>query len=116
MQFRRIECSDLVDTAVDGNVGAGGEAAQVRRQEHHRVGNLLGLAVARQRDDAALVVLELLLRVRSWESHPCERVDAWSIGGAWADHVDPNLAVPQLTCPGAGQRAQRRLDGPVNAD
>ena len=59
----------MVEAAVDRDVGSGGEAAQIRRQEQHRVGHLIGGAVARQRHDAALVVLELLLRVRSGEQH-----------------------------------------------
>ena len=53
------ERSDLVDAAVDGDVGTGGEAAQVRRQEKCRVGDFFRCSVARHRDDAALVVLEL---------------------------------------------------------
>jgi hypothetical protein len=106
----------LVDTAVDGNVGAGGEAAQVGCQEQRRIRDLFCRAVAGQRDGADLVVLELLCSVRAGEQHLGEIVDPGRLRRAGADHIDANLTVPQLTCPRAGERPQRRLDRRVHPD
>src|ERR1700755_3210328 len=74
----------------------------VRRKDKRRVRDLLYRGVAGQRNNAALVVLELLGGVGTRVQHASECIDAGRLGGARADHVDANLAVPQLTFPGAG--------------
>jgi len=100
------DASKRAHAAVDHELAADREGPRVRRQEHDRLGNLLGIAAAPNRD----------LR--------CKRFDRLGVHAdlsvqrgrdrARADRVDADAAGDQLARQSLGERQQRRFGRRIN--
>src|ERR1700675_1986520 len=102
----RHDGSDLGLAAVDEELGAGHEARIIRGEESDRLGDLVGVTDAADRDLGRHVVQQPLLLSGVRTSQPNK---ARGLHGTRADNVDANAALLEVERPTPRQIARRGL-------